>query len=291
MAVSTFFDFYKNRQEQSLVEDLANEAINIFGFNGYYIPRNSETISDLLYGDDPLKKFDNAFPLAMRLSNQIDPGMNTDFFSKFGLEIKNNVRIQFTKREFSRRIPRDTHSRPKEGDLIYIPHLSGTGELYEIKYTNDSVDKFALGRKYPYYWELELELFKYNNEDMNTGIGNIDVVANNDAYAVDYVMGTGSGNYKLQEIVYQGSNVEPTAYAKVQEWDSPTKTLKVTNMTGEFSSNSTIIGETSNASYVLLSFDLLDNDSQNMDGWDNKIIEIEAATVIDESEQNPFGSF
>lgn len=289
MTVSTFFNFYKNREEQSLVEDLVNESINIFGFTGYYIPRNSDTISDLLYGDDPLKKFESAFPLAMRLSNQIDPGMNNDFFSKFGLEIKNNVRIQLTKREFTKRVPRDTHIRPKEGDLIYIPHLSGTGELYEIKYANDSADKFTLGRKMPYYWELELELFKYNNEDMDTGVDVIDVVANNDAFAVDYFVGAGSGDFKLQETVYQGTANSYVAFGKVQDWNANTNVIKVTNISGTFITNNNIIGSESNASYILTTYDILENDGQNMDGWDNQIIETESDPVIDTSETNPFG--
>lgn len=289
MPVSTFFNFYKNKQEQSLVEDIANEAINIFGFTGYYIPRNLETISDLLYGDDPLKKFDGAFPLAMRLSNQIDPGMNNDFFSKFGLEIKNNVRVQFTRREFTKRIPRDTHDRPKEGDLVYIPHLSGVGELYEIKYTNDSVDKFALGRMYPYYWELELELFKYSNEDMNTGVEVIDVVESVQAFAIDYILGSGSGDYKLNEIAYQGNVNTPSAAGTVQSWDKPSKTLKLTNMSGSFSANVSIIGTESSASYTINTFDELDN-PQTRDSWDNKTIETEADNYIDTTENNPFGS-
>ena len=290
MPVSTFFDFYKNKQEQNLVEDLVNESVNIFGFTGYYIPRNSDTISDLLYGDDPLKKFDAAYPLAMHISNHIDPGINNDFFSKFGLEIKNNMRVNVTRREFFYRTPRNQLDRPKEGDLVYIPHLSGTGELYEIKYCNDSADKFTLGRRYPYYWELELELFKYNNEDMNTGVEDIDIVASNDAYAIDYVLGIGSGDYTIGEQVYQTvTGAEPNR-AKVEDWNAVNKTLKVTNISGEFLANSEIIGTESGASYNLISYDPLENDSQNMDAWDNKIVEEEALPIIDTSEENPFGN-
>lgn len=288
MPVSTFFDFYKNKPEQNLVEDLCNETINIFGFNGYYVPRDNVDLDDLMYGDAPLKKFSAAYPLAMRLSNQIDPGMNNDFFSKFGLEIKNNVRIEFTRREFAKRVPADTHDRPKEGDLIYIPFLSGTGELYEIKYTNDSADKFALGRSQPYYWELELELFKYNHEDMDTGVEQIDDVETNNSFAVEYVLGSGSGDYTQNEIAYQGNTGSPTAFGTVQNWNAPTKTLTLTNMFGVFSSNVSIIGSDSSASYTVETFDSLDN-PQIRDAWDNKAIETESESYIDTSESNPFG--
>lgn len=288
MPVSTFFDFYKNKPEQNLVEDLCNESINIFGFTGYYIPRDNTVLDDLMYGDAPLKKFSAAFPLAMRLSNQVDPGMNNDFFSKFGLEIKNNVRIELTRREFARRVPRDTHNRPKEGDLIYVPFLSGTGELYEIKYTNDSADKFALGRENPYYWEMELELFKYNNEDMDTGIDDIDIIESQHSFAIDYILGSGSGDYQQNEIAYQGTVGSPSAFGTVQNWDNPTKTLKLTNMFGVFSSNVSIVGSESNATYTINNFDELDN-PQIRDAWDNKVIETESENYIDDSESNPFG--
>jgi hypothetical protein len=288
MPVSTFFDFYKNKPEQNLVEDLCNETINIFGFNGYYIPRDNIVLDDLMYGDSPLKKFSAAFPLAMRLSNQVDPGMNNDFFGKFGLEIKNNVRIELTRREFTRRVPRDTHTRPKEGDLVYIPHLSGTGELYEIKYVNDSTDRFTLGREMPYYWELELELFKYNHEDMDTGVEDIDVVETQHSFAIDYILGSGSGNYEQNEIAYQGTVGSPSAFGTVQGWDKPTKTLKLTNMFGVFASNTNIIGSESSATYTINSFDELNN-PQKRDAWDNFNIENETTNIIDKSESNPFG--
>lgn len=288
MPVSSFFDFYKNKPEQNLIEDLCNETINIFGFTGHYIPRDSIALDDLIYGDAPLKKFSASYPLAMRLSNQVDPGMNNDFFSKFGLEIKNNVRIELTRREFARRVPQDTHNRPKEGDLIYIPFLSGTGELYEIKYTNDSTDRFTLGRSQPFYWELELELFKYNHEDMDTGVEDIDIVEKQHSFATNYILSSGSGDYKENEIAYQGTVGSPHAFGTVQTWNAPTKTLTLTNMFGVFSTTGQIIGSESNASYTIDNFDELDN-PQRRDAWDNRNLEDETENYIDTSESNPFG--
>ena len=160
MPTNLFFNNYKSKQEQNLVEDLITEAIKMMGFDAYYIPNSQEASRDLLYGDDPLKKFQTSYPIEVYMTNSVDPGMNQDFFSKFGLEIKNNVRVQLPRRSFAKRVPQDSYTRPREGDLLYIPWLSGTGELYEIKYVNDTKDYFTLGRRQPYYWELELELFK-----------------------------------------------------------------------------------------------------------------------------------
>ena len=290
MPVNPFFNLYKNKKEQSLVEDLINESININGFDGYYIPNSDAEQFDFLYGDDPIKQFDDAFVVTAYLSNSVDPGMNNDFFSKFGLEIKNNVRIQITRREFEKKVQLESHTRPKEGDLFYIPFASGTGELYEIKYVNDSTDSFTLGRKQPYYWELELELFKYSNENIDTGIEEIDIVDEVDNYAIEYILGSGSGNYEKNEVIYQGSNLSSAnCTGIVQNWNAPNKILKVTNISGVFANNVEIIGNTSDAHYVLNQYDPLDN-PQIREDWDNKVIQTEEDLIIDNSEENPFGT-
>ena len=289
MPVNPFFNLYKNRQEQSLVEDLINESVNMLGFDAYYIPNDNETSRDLIYGEDPLKTFDDAYVVTVYLSNSVDPGMNNDFFSKFGLEIKNNVRVQLPRREFAKKVDQTPEARPIEGSLVYIPFLSGVGELYEIKYVNDSTDFFTLGRKQPYFWELELELFKYSNEEINTGIDEIDVSNEVNSYAIEYVLGAGSGNYNVREYAYQGSSLA-TASAKgiVQSWDGNNKLIKLTNISGVFSNTSTIIGANSEASYAITSYDPLDS-PQIRDAWDNKVIQTEETSIVDTSINNPFG--
>jgi hypothetical protein len=287
MPTSSFFNFYNSRTEQSLIENLVNESLNIFGFNGYYIPRVGDI--DLIYGEDVLKKFTAAYVCSMRLENQVDPGMNQDFFSKFGLEIRNSIKLQIGRREFLKQVPRSLYQRPREGDLIFIPHLSGVGELYEIKYVNDSIDYFTLGRKHPFYWELELELFKYSNEEIDTGVPDIDIVNNIDAYSIVYTMGIGTGNYIISEIAYQGANLtSSTAHGTVQDWNAVTLELRLTNIVGEFSNTGTIIGSTSNTIYSLTNYDPLDYPAFE-NSWDNLRIETESDNVIDNSESNPFG--
>lgn len=289
MATSLFFNLYNSKQEQNLVEDLIHEAVKITGFDCYYVPNSNESIRDLLFSDDPLKKFKNAYPLEVYLSNSVDPGMSGDFFSKFGLEVKNSVRIILPRRAFAKRVPRDTHTRPKEGDLIYIPFLSGKGELYEIKFVNDTTDFFTLARPEPYYWELELELFKYSHEEIDTGIEEIDIINTLDSYSIEYTLSSGTGSYLQREIVYQGTDLaNANTFGTVQGWDLPTKVLRLSNITGEFSNTVLIIGSESNAQYTIASYDPL-NEPQLENAWDNKVVENEVSGVIDNSEINPLG--
>lgn len=286
LTTNPFFNLYNNRQEQWLVEDLIHEAVQILGFTCHYVPNVNEISRDLLFSDDPLKKFEKAYPLEVYLVNSTDPGMSGDFFSKFGLEVKNSIRIQLPRRAFTKRVPQQ---RPKEGDLIYVPFLSGNGELYEIKFVDDTGDFFTLGRKNPYYWILELELFKYSHEIINTGNEEIDIVNQLDAFSINFNMASGNGNYILQETAYQGNTLNiSTASGQVVEWDRDNNILRLANIIGEFSNTAIIIGATSNAQYQLANFDMLD-EPQFENPYDNRVVKNEIDPYIDTSEINPLG--
>ena len=125
MATNHYFNSYKARYtDQRLVEDLIIESIKIQGFDGYYLPNNNDQARDLLYGEDPLRKFNNAYQLEFYLSSALEYSGEKEFFSKFGLEIRNNATVIVSRRSFSERVPQ-TLNRPREGDLVYVPFLNG----------------------------------------------------------------------------------------------------------------------------------------------------------------------
>jgi hypothetical protein len=261
------------------------------GFDAYYLPNNNGEARDLLFGEDPLRKFKTAFPLEMYLSNSTEYMGEKEFFSKFGLEIKNNVSVIVSKRSFSQRVPQNTFTRPREGDLVYIPFLNGTGEIYEIKFTNQTKDFFMLGRKVPYFYELEMEKFKYSQEVIETGMTEIDDVVTQSAYTIHLDLGTGTGTYLDKELVFQspdGTSANATTSATVSSWNSVSKVLSVTNILGEFADGSVVRGETSGASYTLATFDLMNAPSTH-ENYDNSYIETQGSSIVNTTESNPFG--
>jgi len=291
MATSVYFNNYNSLAEQRVIEDLIVESIKIMGFDAYYLPIENETDRDILYGEDPIKRFSAAFPIEFYLSSSMEYGGEKEFFSKFGLEIKNTVNIILSKRSFSQRVPQDSFSRPREGDLIYVPFLNGTGELFEIKFTNQTKDFFMLGRKIPFFYELELEKFKYSQEVIDTGVEDIDDVMIQSSYTIDLNTGIGTGTFEAREIVYQsddGTQANASVVAIVQEWIKPDDVLKVTNVAGEFRDNVAIIGATSNAEYYLASFNPLKDSTRN-EAYDNAYLFDTANNIIDFTETNPFG--
>lgn len=286
-----YFNNYNAKNEQRLIEDLIVESIKIMGFAAYYIPIFNPEDRDILFGEDPLKKFKSAYPIEMYLSTAMQYDGDRDFFTKFGLEIRNEASVIVSKRSFTQRIPTNI-VRPREGDLVYIPVINGVGNLMEITFTDHTKDFFMLGRKVPYFYELKLEQYRFSQEVIDTGIDEIDSVVQDVAYTIQFHMDTGSGNYEMREIVYQspdGTYANCTSYASVQSWNAPTKILAVTYMKGDFIDTQPVYGQTSGAQYNLVSYDPLNVVVKN-DTYDNRFINTQGSDVTDTSESNPFGS-
>lgn len=288
MATNLYFNNFNSSPEQRLVEDLMIETIKINGIDCYYIPNINEEKRDLLYGEDPLKKFTGAYPVEMYVVNVDGYDGEREFFSKFGLEIRNNMTVIVSKRSFARWVPQ-TYIRPREGDLIYVPFLSQNGEMYEIRYVNYSDSFYVLGNKYPYFYKLELEKFKYSQETIDVGIPEIDDLVPQESYQIELSVttATGNGNFERGESVHNAAN---TVYGTVTYWDKPTGILKVTDIYGTFANNMLLRGNTSNASYTTSASPDELKDNLEREEYDNKLIQTEANTIIDFSESNPFGN-
>ena len=101
MATNHYFNNYGSIGEQRIIEDLIVESVKVMGFDAQYLPNNNDQARDLLYGEDPVKQFNSAFTVEMYLQNSTEYGGEREFFSKFGLEIKNNVTVLVSRRSFN----------------------------------------------------------------------------------------------------------------------------------------------------------------------------------------------
>ena len=102
MGTSVYFNNQRASVEQQLLEDLIIESIRNHGIDVYYIPRDSQSSTDELFGDDPVKTFKNAIKLEVYLESFRDYEGNKEFFSKFGLQIAETARLCIARRTFER---------------------------------------------------------------------------------------------------------------------------------------------------------------------------------------------
>lgn len=298
MATSVYFNNQGATREQYLIEDMVIESIKNHGIDVYYVPRDSQSELDELFGDDPVKSFTSAYKMEVYLETFDDFKGNQEFFSKFGLQVEKGVELALARRTFEKYIPYTTRNTPKEGDLIYLPVQQ---KLMEIKFVEQEKNFFQLGRSssrghggvdtriMPYMYGLSCETFKYNGEVLATGVPIIDEVGDQNAFSVEFTMQAGgTSTFKDGEIVYQGASLaSSTAKAYVRSWDKPGLKLVLRNIRGAFT-NAVVKGVSSGAQWTLVSGNVQEDATEPFD--DNMRIETEGDNILDWSETNPFGS-
>jgi hypothetical protein len=95
--------------------------------------------------------------------------------------------------------------------------------------------------------------------------------------------------YKIGEQVYQGSNVAyAAASAVVAGYNTANTTLDITNIIGVFANGVTVVGNTSNAQYSVLSYNR-QLGTQFEDINNNVDVENESNPLIHFDTNNPFG--
>jgi len=300
MATSQYFYNYNSKyNEQRLLEDVVTESFKIMGFDAYYLPNDGGASRDLMYGEDPLRAFTRSFAVEMYLSKADGYEGREDIFSKFGLEIRNNVKVMVSRRAFAQRVD-PAITRPREGDLVWVPFLNGTGELFEIKFVEQSKDFHQLGRQQSYYYELEMEKFKYSQEVLKTGQPEIDSIVLESGYNMilqltPNTLGRPANNFVVGETVTQAYDNNPLrifAYGTVQAWSNTNNQLTISNIKGVFvpDTGNNIYGRTSTTGRFITVANPYSISSKT-EVYDNLMFEQQANNYLDFSESNPFGSF
>ena len=174
MAVSGYFNNFPSQDrvsnESRLMEDVIVESIQIMGQNVYYIPRESFDAGDMIFGEYSKSKFDKAYLIEAYMTNFEGFDGDNDFFSKFGLEIRETSNFIISLKSFKRSLPTTLRMRPQEGDLLYVPVIKS---LVEIKFVEQELMFHSLGKRLPFVYEMRCELFRYSQESINTGVEEI----------------------------------------------------------------------------------------------------------------------
>ena len=271
-------------QEQKTIENLIVETIEIYGQDIYYVPRTIVN-KDSVFGEDSDTKFESAKAIRAYVNNAEGWEGQGELLSKFGVRIEDKTTFIFSRDKFKEHVDDSTvlnvEGRPNEGDLIWFPV---TKHLFQIMFVEAEKPFYQLGKGY--VWECQCELFEYSDEEIDTGITDLDNIetAFANAITVGLVAG-GSGTFTAGETVTGGtSNVT----AEVKSFDSATRTLIVINRSGTFTIPETITGGTSSASWTTATYNTINNTNSEYD--QNNDFETADNDIIDFSETNPFGT-
>lgn len=287
-----YFNFHSQRSrtgEQQLVDDLLNEAIEIYGADCYYIVRESEDTFDSLFGEDPLAYFQRAYALPMYIEDVENYRGEGEFLSKFGLEARQGSNLIITNKHFQRYVPQNLIQRPREGDLIWVPTF---GKMFEIKFVDKDKNFYQLGRRDPYFWEVYTEMWKFSQNKVSTGVEEIDDVKYTDSYMVrlPLTVGAGTTDYAFSEIVYQGASLGAAiASGTVSSWTRAAANLDIIHVKGVFQPGQNVIGATTGTTYTLTNVDPR-NSILTYDTSDNVQLQQEGNAITNFSSTNPWGT-
>lgn len=225
-----------SQTEQSLIQDLINEQLRMYGVEVHYLPRKYITEKTVLR-EVIQSVFDEAHPIEAYIENYDGYGDNTTILSKFGIQALNEITLTISRERFetyispliSTKANVKLSKRPKEGDLIYFP----LGDrLFEIKFVEHEQPFYQLQKTYVY--TLKCELFRYEDEVIDT---NVDEIDDN----ITGVLGSGAGGGE-----YSGSSsasirtlqmvgVGTTATAVTSIVNGGIRFINVTNRGGGYS--------------------------------------------------------
>jgi len=296
MATNVYFNNFPLGQitsEQLLIEDLVIEAMQMYGMDVYYLPRESRDSVDYLYGEDPLKIYKKAYSLEMYLENVSGMEGEQDFISKFGLEIRDEITLLVSRRRFKYATKTMNLERPREGDLVYLPLMRNFFEITFVEHENDQAMYYTLGRGRGgnvYVYALKLKQFTFSEEVISTGVTEVDSSIR-DSYQRTLLNLRYPVQYFLQdEIIYQSpDNTLANATAQAIVHSQANTSLYVMRTKGTFTTGYVIGNESSSNSYITI----VDTSSPLNDAFediaDNTRIETESDGIIDFTEVNPFG--
>lgn len=235
MARNVYFS-QGTRNEQYLVEDLIIESLKIYGTDMFYIPRKLVSKDNIL-GEDRLSEFKNAFEIEMYFENVDSFDGQGAFIQKFGLMMEQSATLVVARRRWEQMVGRYgvtiIPSRPCEGDLIYFPLTKG---LFEIKFVQHQDPFYQLGKLYVF--KLQIELFQYSSEQIDTGNKEIDAFESLKTFTTDTTRNI-TGYIKAINVTSTGSGY------------TSTPTIQIVSSTGYGAEAIAILGDGANAGKIV----------------------------------------
>lgn len=277
------------RSEQNLYEDITIEALKIYGQDVYYIPRDIVS-EDRVFGDDIPSRFNSSYRLEMYIENIEGFDGEGDLFTRFGVEIRDEATFIVARRRWTQTVKRFDNEisgdRPREGDLIYLP-LSKS--LFQIMHVEHEQPFYQLNNLPTY--KMRCTLFEYNDEDLDTGIQDVDAIEQDYAYTYKLVLNETSNYIKIGNTATQTLSDGTVLTAEVSKWSDSDRELNLIHLgasDGDYHTFVTSQNITINDSDFTVA-EILADDNKISQNEQNADFSTFSDDFIDFSENNPFG--
>jgi hypothetical protein len=156
--LNPYVNFMKHENTQTLADTLVQETIQMRGLEFYYIPREFVKL-DMLFGEDLQNYFDKAWKFAGYLETYDEYSGNNTFFSKFGMEVNDEINIIVNPSLFKYQV---NNKEPISGDLIYFPM---DNSLFEINWVEPYKPFYQVGKNAQR--KIVAQKFIYSGEEIN----------------------------------------------------------------------------------------------------------------------------
>jgi len=290
MATNYYFS-QKVRSEQLLYEDIVIESLQMYGQDVYYLPREIVN-EDKVFGDDVPSRFGSAYKVEMYIENIEGFDGEGDLFTKFGVQIRDQASFVVARKRWTQTVKRYDNDisggRPREGDLIFLPLSNSLFEIMQVEHEQPFYQLSNLPT-----FKLRCELFEYNDEDMDTGIINIDGIEQDYAYTYSLLLdsvGVGPQHFSIGENVTMTIADGVIMTGEVNQWLDLTKTLRLSHVGADdgkfhtFTAGQLITGLNGSIRVAAIT-----EENQIAENEQNDDFETISDGFLDFSESNPFG--
>lgn len=267
--------------EQSLYENLVIEALQFYGQDMTYVPRD-EVELDRLFGEDIASSFTTSYDIEMYVENS-EGYEGADLFQKFGIEIRDETTLVVARSRWNTVVGTPhNQTRPNEGDLIYVPFSKTIFEITMVEHE----EPFYTLQKLPVY-KLRCAVFEYNGEDLD--IDGVDTSEMESDYAQVLTVAS-AGAFTIGETITQTHSGTVVTGELVSMSGADLVVSHVTSSSGEFQMFVSGIDITGDESTVTRSVtavaDWTDNNTNEYELNDD--FDLDSEGVIADS-SNPYG--
>ena len=155
---------FDNMSKSPIIQDMVDEVVEVIGFSAKYLPRKYSTALDPIFGEDPSSKFDTVWTLKILIDDYQEYGDVGDFYGKFGIQVTDEMKVSFTKKEFAEQTVATDDDTPIAGDLLYFTDAEA---LFEVTFVGNDSTFYPSPEGPAHIWTLTLKPWEYGGEDID----------------------------------------------------------------------------------------------------------------------------